>query len=75
MHPDHHVQVAYALYSAPTQYCGKRLRVREQGEHVGQSAVDRFKYDAYDLIIDGESYRSRLKPDIAKDGPPLRLRS
>lgn len=28
VHPDHHVQVARALYSAPTAYIGKRLRVR-----------------------------------------------
>lgn len=28
VHPDHHVQVARALYSVPTRYRGKRLRVR-----------------------------------------------
>lgn len=28
VHPDHHVQVAYALYSVPTRYRGKSLRVR-----------------------------------------------
>ena len=28
VHPDHHVQVARALYSAPTRYIGKKLRVR-----------------------------------------------
>jgi len=37
---------------------------------LGQSAVDRFKNNAYDLIVDGESYRSRLKPSVDKDGPP-----
>lgn len=37
---------------------------------LAQSAVDRFKNTAFDFIIEGESYRPRLKPKISADGPP-----
>lgn len=37
---------------------------------LAQSAVDRFKNAAYDLIVEGESYRARLKPKVRDDNPP-----
>jgi DNA replication protein DnaC len=37
---------------------------------LAQSAVDRFRNAAYDFVIEGESYRSRLKPTIDQADPP-----
>lgn len=37
---------------------------------LAQSAVDRFINAAYDLVIEGESYRSKLKPSVSSDDPP-----
>jgi DNA replication protein DnaC len=36
---------------------------------LAQSAVDRFKNSAYDFVIEGESYRARLKPTIDASTP------
>ncbi|HET7746115.1 MAG TPA: ATP-binding protein [Vicinamibacteria bacterium] len=35
-----------------------------------QSAIDRFTSNAYDLVIEGESYRSRLKPSFNGQAAP-----
>jgi DNA replication protein DnaC len=37
---------------------------------LAQSAVDRFRNAAYDFVVEGESYRSRLKPTLSADDPP-----
>ena len=36
---------------------------------LAQSAVDRFKNAAYDFVVDGESYRPRLKPKLDESAP------
>ena len=43
----------------------------------GQSAVDRFHGNCYDLVVEGESYRARQKPKLGPTTPssePLRKR-
>ena len=37
---------------------------------LAQSAVDRFKNTAFDFIIEGESYRPRLKPKLDPESAP-----
>jgi DNA replication protein DnaC len=36
---------------------------------LAQSAVDRFKNAAYDFVMEGESYRPRLKPKLDAEAP------
>lgn len=37
---------------------------------LAQSAVDRFKNTAHEIVVDGESYRPRLKPRLDPEQPP-----
>jgi DNA replication protein DnaC len=40
-----------------------------------QAAIDRFTSAAYDLVVDGESYRSRQKPRLSKSPKPEEART
>jgi DNA replication protein DnaC len=40
-----------------------------------QAAIDRFTSAAYDLVVDGESYRSRQKPRLSKSPIPEETRT
>ena len=35
-----------------------------------QALVDRFSNNAYDVVIEGESYRKRQKPTLRPEGTP-----
>ena len=37
---------------------------------LAQSAVDRFKNAAFAFVVEGESYRPRLKPKLDPEAPP-----
>ncbi len=37
---------------------------------LAQSAIDRFKNAAFDFVMEGESYRPRLKPKLDSNDPP-----
>ena len=39
---------------------------------LAQSALDRLAHNAYQVVIDGDSYRSRQRPGIAPSTPPQR---
>ena len=45
---------------------------------LAQSAIDRLQSAAYELVVEGESYRRRQKPVVGAnpapegDGPPVR---
>lgn len=40
-----------------------------------QAAIDRFTSAAYDLVVDGESYRSRQKPRLSRSTKPEQART
>ena len=66
-HPRLRITIRSALNRAPDEWLATFADpVR------AQSAIDRFTSNAYDLVIDGESYRPRLKPRLAADATERR---
>ena len=62
----------------------RELARRHDAVLLAQSAVDRFKNAAFDFVVEGESYRPRLKPKVddtapqpavARHKPPVNPRS
>ena len=41
---------------------------------LAQSALDRLAHNAYQVVIEGDSYRSRQRPGIAASTPPRKSR-
>ena len=41
---------------------------------LAQSALDRLAHNAYQIVLEGDSYRTRQRPGIATSTPPRRRR-
>jgi transposase len=71
VHPDHHIRVDYALYSAPTKYVGKEVDVRADG------AIVRIYYDAELIKTHAQQPRGGRATDYEdypKDRAPYAMR-
>lgn len=72
VHPDHHVQVLKALYSVPTRYIGREVRVRADSRTVRiYAATELIK--THPRVAEGK--RSTDPNDYAKAVAPYAMRS